>query len=96
MCEVQNYQLLGNAIVKQAARDYERCLVENYLNGSPLTKGRLMEVENYFRGELIKSHTKLDGVRLMNRIKEQVIEYNYDLKALNKARHVNSGYYDED
>lgn len=96
MVNVQNYQLLGNAIVKQAARDYERWLVADNEHSTNETRGKLKELQNYFSGELIKLHTKLDGVRLMNAIENQLFDYNYDLKALNRARHKNVNYYGED
>lgn len=96
MVSVQNYQLLGNAIVKQAARDYERCLVADHACSTSETRRMLKELTRYFTGDLIKLHTKLDGIRLMNAIENQLIDYDYDLKALNKARHKRTNYYDED
>lgn len=83
---VKSYELLANAIVEQAARDYERCLVDDHVCSSPATKANLREVESFFKGDLIKVYTKLDGPSLMERIKKEVITYDYDLKALYKAR----------
>lgn len=87
MVTMDNYQALGNAIVKQAARDYERCLVWDHKCSTHETKSSLRALERFFTGELISIYTKLDGVALMEAIKQQLIEYNYDLEALNEARH---------
>lgn len=84
---MSNYELLANAIVEQAARDYEKYLVEDHNGSTSKTRANLREVERYFTGEDIKIHTKLDGVTLMNAIRAQVEEFDYDLKALYKARH---------
>lgn len=81
-----NWHELANAIVEQAARDYERYLCEDYECSTKETRANLREVRSYFKGNDIKIHTKLDGVKLMKEIERRVIEYNYDLKALNKAR----------
>jgi hypothetical protein len=85
---MDGYQLLGNAIVKQAAHDYEYWLVRDHRISTNETRGHLKELESYFKGTQIKYHTKLSGVALMEAIKKQVIDYNYDLKALNKARRI--------
>lgn len=83
---MNGFESLCNAIVERAARDYEEYLCDDHHNSTRETRGRLKEIESYFKGDEIKWHTKLDGVKLMNAIKQRVIAYNYDLKALNKAR----------
>lgn len=83
---MENYEALANAIVEQAARDYEATLVHNHKCNSPQSRTELAELESYFRGQELKWHTKLDGVSLMRAIKANVIAHNYDLKALNASR----------
>lgn len=80
------YRLLANAIVVQAAKDYEKALVADHLLSTKETQRDLREVERFFGGELISLFTKIDGVALMHRIKRQVIEFKYDLKALDRVR----------
>lgn len=77
---------LANAIVEQAARDFERYLCEDHECSTRETRANLREVRSYFQGNDIKTHTRLDGVELMEAIERNVIEHNYDLKALSKAR----------
>lgn len=88
---VDNYQLLANAIVKQAARDYERALVMDHINSTNETRGAIKELERYFTGNLIKLHTKLDGKLIMDMVKADVKEYNYDLVALRRAHSLIGG-----
>lgn len=82
---MNGYQLLANAVVEQAAYDYRRALVAQH-NGD--VKKRLKatkeirELKRFFLGSHIKLYTKLDGRKLMEAIKAEVIEFNYDLKAL--------------
>lgn len=87
---LRSEQLLANAIVVHAARDYERYLVAEYNCNSPKEmakiKAELRDLESFFKGDWIKMLTTLDGVTLMACIKANVEKFNYDLKALNKAR----------
>lgn len=82
-----NYEALANAIVEQAARDYELYLCVDRLHSTSLSRANLEEVERFFKGDDIQLYTKCDGVALMKTIKQQVIDYDYDLKALHRARH---------
>ena len=84
---VNNYELLANAIVEQAARDYERALCEDHNMSTKETRASIKELERYFKGDLIKLHTQLPGPKLMEMIRADVIECDYDLKAI---RHMHS------
>ena len=59
------YQDLANAIVTQAAKDYEYALKhrshECYID----------ELERFFKSDYYRILTKFDGERLMNMIKEE-------------------------
>jgi hypothetical protein len=86
---VDGYQLLANAVVEQAAKDYRQALVEQYeLRLSATNREReqadraVRDLERWFAGDVIKIYTTLDGVDLMQAIKAEVIKFNYDLKAL--------------
>lgn len=84
--EIAGYELLVGSVVIQAARDYRKALCK--LHKKPDSeKWQIMqsEVEMFFKGEAIMMYTNIDGERLMERIKDEVIKYDYDLKALNKA-----------
>lgn len=83
---VNNYELLANAIVKQAARDYEKALCEDHNVSTNETRSSIRELERYFKGKLIKIHTQLDGPELMQKIRDNVKAHNYDLKAIKDAR----------
>lgn len=85
------YELLANAIVKQAARDYEQALCEDHYGSSPKTRSSIKELERYFNGNLIMIHTQLDGPTLMRMIRDNVKAHNYDLKAIKKARSLSNG-----
>lgn len=80
------YRLLANAVIIQAAKDYEKALVADHICSTEETQRDLKEVERFFKGELISLFTPIDGVVLMNKIKRQVIEFEYDLKAIDRTR----------
>lgn len=86
---MDGYQSLANAIVAQAAEDYRVALVEQHrveesedTKVKERAKANVEKLEAFFTGKRIKLLTKLDGPELMNAIKAEVIEFNYDLKAL--------------
>lgn len=73
---MDGYQLLSNAIIKQAVEDYF-----NLLAGfvPPRNDCNLNEIEAFFRSDFYDSLTTLDAEYLMQRIKEEaakmVLEY---------------------
>lgn len=79
-------ELLANAVVIQAVKDYRKALCAQH--EQPLSndcKSRVRELERFFKGEDIMAYTKLDGERLMERVRDEVLRFNYDLKALYKS-----------
>ena len=72
--EISSYQLLANAIVEQAALDYQAALC-----GIQDGNYSIEECERFFNGEYIKLLTKVDGPALMNALKQKVKEDNYKL-----------------
>jgi hypothetical protein len=83
---VDNYQLLANAIIAQAAVDYRKVLVDEHCGSTQESKSKLRELKKFFHGETIKLYTTLNGPELMEAIEQEVIKFNYDLKALYKSR----------
>lgn len=73
------YQNLANAVVERAAEDYIRALCSEKSDA-------IKSIEKFFKGPLITLYTTLDGRALMHGIQNMVVEYNYDLKKINKAR----------
>lgn len=95
---VHNVELLANAVVAQAAHDYRVALIEQHDNvydpeGDDYKKWtkKVDELERFFTGGDINAWTKLDGVALMGRLKKEVINYNYDLKAITKSHQLKGG-----
>lgn len=82
------YQELANAIVEQAVKDYRKALVgQHKAQGGPerVVKKfdrKIKELEAWFRGPDYRMFTSIDGEWLMQTVKAEVIEFNYDLKAL--------------
>lgn len=68
-------QLLGNAVVKQAALDYCQALVEqNKANEN------VKELEEFFsNSEVFNAWTNLDGVELMKRLRKKMIDNKYKM-----------------
>lgn len=83
--EFGGYELLASAVVIQAVKDYRRALVDYHETPTNVCKSRVRELERFFKGEDIMIYTKLDGERLMERVRDEVIKFNYDLKALYKS-----------
>lgn len=82
-----NYQLLANAIVAQAAKDYQAALCRSQDAGCTVQK-----LEDFFTGDQIKCLTKVDGPALMARLKQEVIDNDYDLKKIKKSHFMDSDY----
>ena len=84
--EMGGYELLASAVVIQAVKDYRIALVDQHEQPlSNVCKSRVRELERFFKGEDIMIYTKLDGERLMERVRDEVIRFDYDLKALYKS-----------
>lgn len=90
--KLNGYELLGNAIVLQAAKDYRIALRTQHLN--PNDKKNNIEVtrlEKFFSGEYFKTLTSLDGPELADKIKSDLIANDYKIK-----RKTNYSLIDED
>ena len=74
------YQLLANAIIKQAARDYQQLLCHISVEGASIK-----ECQNFFNGDDFRMMTKLDGPTLMHKLEEEAKKYKYDWEAIRKA-----------
>ena len=85
MADLVGYELLGNAVVTQAAKDYTMLLCKT----KGKRNGEIIHLEYFFTGEGIKSYTKLDGRMLMNKLKEEAKKYNYSYEAIIKSRKLN-------
>ena len=83
MSRKDNYANLANAVVEQAARDYRRAICHHHNakteEGRKRYEDEMNILERWFTGEGIRMYTSLDGTMLMNGIKEQCAEHNYDL-----------------
>ena len=84
-----NYENLANAVVEQVARDYRRAICR-YHNakteeGRKRYKDEMDILERWFTGDDIKVYTRLDGTALMNGIKQQCAENNYDLTKIRRS-----------
>ena len=91
---MKRYTNLANAIVKQAAIDYEMALC-----GVPYTIGEredpvqkcktiISECENFFKSDWFTVLTGIDGDYLIDRLKKEVIEFNRDWKSIKKAHNI--------
>lgn len=69
----ENYMMLGEAIVKQAAKDYVSSLKSLRLYPEdPELQRRKAECERFFRSEWYMMLTKIDGEYLIRRLQEDV------------------------
>ena len=74
------YQLLANAIIKQAARDYQKLLCH-----MSVERCSIKECQNFFNGNYFRTLTKLDGPTLMHQLEREAKEYKYNWSAIKKA-----------
>lgn len=80
MCNY-NYELLGNAIVVQAARDYRVALRTQHLNPNDEKNNKeVIKIEKFFHSEYFKLLTDLNGPELAERIKRELIADNWVIK----------------
>lgn len=80
---IRPHQLLGIAVVKQAADDYAYCLCKDHFMTKPYSKtasGVIIstkELENFFFGEGFKLFSKADPHYICEKIRKLVKEANY-------------------
>lgn len=91
-----NYKALAEAIVAQAAQDYTRALCEKRRYEKKLEDIRrkiteleieISDLEEFFGSDRFNIYTKLSGPALMERLLQEVVEYNFCLKDIVKSRH---------
>lgn len=70
--EYEPYQLLANAIVVQAVRDYEKFYKAYMKNPCKDNLARLNHLRKFFLGEWFKALTKVNGEWLVSRIEADV------------------------
>ena len=69
---MDNYQLLTNAIIRQAAIDYQNALIKQ-----KRAEIELDELKSFFLGDDMVFYSDMDGEKLMNMIRKEVIDRNY-------------------
>ena len=79
MKTVSPYQLLANAIIKQAAIDYMQLLCREKVRCASIN-----ERERFFNSEYFMLLTEFDGPSLMNMIKKYAEKNDYDWKNIRK------------
>lgn len=72
-----NYGLLANAVVEQAADDYRKALCK--LRD---IEAEIKSLERFFTGDDIKMYTSLDGSMLLKGLQEQCEEHHYNFTAI--------------
>ena len=80
MKDSSDYQLLANAIIKQAARDYQQLLCHMSVEGASI-----QECQNFFNGDYFRMMTKLDGPTLMHQLEEEAKKYKYGWVAIREV-----------
>lgn len=76
-----NEDLLANAIIKQAADDYQKALIAHKKSAK-----MIKDCREFFTGEWYKELTNVDGEMLMKMLEKEVVEYNYSMEAIIKSR----------
>ena len=62
------YKNLAHAVIEQAVRDYQKALINN-------DKGHILENEHFFKSELFRVYSNLNGELLMDRVKKTTLEF---------------------
>lgn len=89
---VDNYELLLNAVVKQAADDYRVALIRQHIGYKETDPAmRISSIERFFKSPEFSTFTKLDGRELIHAIKAEVINSNYDIEKLRENRLLKQG-----
>ena len=79
---MDGYQMLGNAVVLRAAKDYRKVLRALHFDpNNRKAKKELRNLEDFFYGDRIKIFTRLNGARLAEAIERVLIENNYEIDA---------------
>lgn len=71
----EKYCDLANGIIEQAVNDYRKALRMKKKNSNYTPKDRYMSIENlesFFKSKWFSALTKIDGIWLMNKIKEEI------------------------
>jgi hypothetical protein len=80
---VENFEVLAYGVVKQAAADYRDALCNYHNTGEEEYEWEINKLRKFFTSdETMIKYTKIDGEALMRGIEQQVIAFNYDLKAI--------------
>lgn len=86
-----NFQLLGNAVVEQAANDYRTALCEEHqawITGREYEAKKwgdeIKALEKFFCGEGIMAFSDINGPVLMKRLYAEVKKFKYDIHVLRK------------
>lgn len=79
MKTVSPYQLLANAIIRQAAIDYMQLLC-----GEKVRCASINKCERFFNSDYFMLLTEFDGPSLMNMIKKYAEKNDYDWKNIRK------------
>ena len=70
---MDGYEELANAIVLMAVRDYRQAARQLRRSGNYQPAIRMkLDVEQFFRSEWFSRLTRLDGVRLLERLRSEV------------------------
>lgn len=81
-----NYENLANAIVAQAAEDYQKALCRKHTLEGALKRAEIeiQELEVFFKGDAYKLYTSINPDDLMEALKNEVIECRYDYDKVKK------------
>lgn len=89
---VDNYYLLFNAVVEQAANDYREALIREHVGYEETNNDmKVRNIERFFKSPEFKTFTKLDGQKLMDAIKAEVIKCNYDMETIKESHLLRQG-----
>ena len=71
MTDIQAYENLANAIIIQAAKDYKKAYKKSLKRSEcERTKQELAELERFFRSDLYRTLTSLDGELVMEKLRK--------------------------
>lgn len=84
---IANLHNLLNGVVKEAAKEYQEALCKGDVKV-------IKENEKFFTGDTFNVFTELDGPTLMEDLKNEVIDCDYDMKKL-KSLHRRNGVKEE-
>lgn len=69
---MNGYQLLANAIIEQAAKDYRKALCAIQINGNNRSaRASKHHLENFFLSEWFGALTNVNGAVLISKLKEE-------------------------